>query len=409
MPPLPIRYEFEEKTKRLIETYNTPTPDVIPFFDEQVTPVLDANKDNFEPYAQMSNDVYNKESERSNIRDYKYLSGESNENYGVYENDDEYHIAIKGTSKDSLTKDIAQDIAIGLGSLGSGLNYGDSLTEDISDIQTKINDLKKNNKKISLSGSSKGGSIASYVGIDNPDVDTITFNKGSGLPFISDMIKCKIYGCSNIKNYRISGDFASAMGNQIDNQLYETLRPKFPTEKEDSSAEMMLDFAIDKDLYIPHMVTQFMGRTSDNLDNIDRYPRKLAKTTGNWIGGALGAVLPMGASKLGKISQGMKIMSAINQGGQGGFVPDPDDLDYGAITELAGQAINQGPFVRGLAGSIGTINTGLSKFAGLNEGVSAFTGSSLGGNLGVLMYNQYYASDAEPGGITGADTRFNRL
>ena len=148
---------------------------------------------------------------------------------------------------------------------------------------------------------------------------------------------------------------------------------------------------------------------SDNLDNIDRYPRKLAKTTGNWIGGALGAVLPMGASKLGKISQGMKIMSAINQGGQGGFVPDPDDLDYGAITELAGQAINQGPFVRGLAGSIGTINTGLSKFAGLNEGVSAFTGSSLGGNLGVLMYNQYYASDAEPGGITGADTRFNRL
>jgi len=382
MPPLPIgSNEFEEETKDLINKYNTPTRDVIPFQDEEVTP---DPKDNFEPYAQMSNDVYNKANERNNIRDYKYLSDESNENYGVYENDDEYHIAIKGTSKDSLTKDLGQDFAIGLGSLSLGFG----LSSDISEVQSKINDLKQTEKKISLSGSSKGGSIASYVGIDNPDVDTITFNKGSGLPFISDMIKCKIYGCSNIKNYRIAGDFASVIGSKIDNQLYETLRPKFPTKEEESKADQLEDFAIERDLYIPHSVSQFIGRNPNNLDSEHRYARKLASKTGRILGFGASIVAPQFIAKVGQ-------MAATNQIIEG--IVDQREAGFGNIASPVALALPVG-----MAGLVSPTRTNrllpvLQQASNIGSGLNVFsrgvTGYNIGGLIGTVGYNMLYDPD----------------
>jgi len=387
MPPIPQNYILKQQTDDLINTFNSPVEQFTDT-DTEVEPLIDDKKDNFPIYAELSEDVYNKVDKRNNIRNYKYLQNESNDNYGVYENDDEYHISIKGTSKESLTKDLVQDLSIGLGSLGLGLSS--TLSGDINEVQNKINTLKKNNKKISLSGSSKGGSIASYLGIDNPEIDTITFNKGSGLPFISDMIKCKIYGCNNIKNYRISGDFASVIGNKIDNQLYETLRPKFPSKEDESTADQLQDFAIEKDLYIPHSINQFIGRNPDNLDSQHRYARKLASKTGRLLGFAGSIVAPQFLSKIGNIAKGNQLIEDIIEGD---FIPEPEDLENlpRGVLEQTGISNLVSPT---RSNRILPVLEKINNYGGqANIFARGVTGYNLGGIIGTGVYNVLYDSD----------------
>ena len=298
---LPIYNDFLsfEDYQNQLQSKEEPVAALAPMEDTEIKFSEDVIDVDYTPnlfYANLAKDSYNPVNERKDFLDYKYLENESSENLATYINDEkkELSFAIPGTSK---AGDLLMDAGIVMASsaiLGYDTRY--------NVIDDKIKELKNkyDNYSVSVSGHSAGGSLANYLGVENPDYAINTFNMAQGLPFLTNTRKCKlgIGSCENINNFRIVGDWASGMSTFIPGKVF-NLKPIIPTEEMNLQAESQETFYYPTYMGLPHNINQFINRdTSGVLPDYGQYGRKL--TAG--LGGLTTAVaLPMVTKKLGKI------------------------------------------------------------------------------------------------------------
>ena len=290
-------------------------------------------------FASFAKDVYSDTANRSDLDGYKYTPEFSSDKYGTYISDDDIVFSVKGTTTETIPETIgnlAKNTAIALGVptvpgsdksyiqqllagastgivpgaigtglvtagviastpalvatgalaglslLGTGLLYN-----DLDTFQSEIDKIKETypNKKINITGHSQGGTYANLLGINNKDSDVITYNAGKGLNNFYNDIKCKYEDCSNIKNYRIVGDFASMLPSEFQVGQSFQLKPKIPDAQTQLEAKSAESFFIPSDLYIPHNIRNFEDRNLKNLmPDYGLFGRTLARRTGAGLG-----------------------------------------------------------------------------------------------------------------------------
>jgi hypothetical protein len=299
MPPIPVDDEYLKNMGNYydniieFETLREQQPELI---EPELPSVLQGNPhETFESipvtpdvsdmsYALFAKDSYNPIDKRTDINNYDYLQEHSTDKIATYKNDvdNELVFAFKGTNPDDKIGDFYRNSRIALGSVGTALGLG--LFDNLQEYKNHINKVKIKypEHKIKLTGHSQGGSFANYIGIDNPDYDTITYNMGTGLPFFSDAVKCKLGNCNNIKNYRVVGDWASAFGGQGNTFM---LRPKQVDRELIEQAEKVERFYLPSEVFQAHGINQFIDRDpSDLKSDYGIYGRKIAERAGSLVG-----------------------------------------------------------------------------------------------------------------------------
>jgi hypothetical protein len=332
--PTDIRMEsFEEFKKnfqqpQVEELEPTPMPLPIREIEQEVIfeepPPSGAKKSDLD-FALFAKDSYQDVDKRRNINNHKYIKADSNNLLATYYDEDNENLimAVKGTSEFG---DARKDVGIALGSFGGSIGLEPEyfgLTQKI-----KENEQKYKPKKVTITGHSAGGSLASYVGVDNPNYDVVTFNMGTGMPFLTDYVKCKMGGCENIKNYRVAGDFASSLSDYFASGNVYNLKPIKPTEEMRIQAETKESIFIPADLHIPHSIDQFVGRTMNNMmPDPYIYGRKLASRIGGF---SAGIGLPLISSIAGSRTQSMIAEEIEKKVGDPEFNPEVER----AVTEV---------------------------------------------------------------------------
>lgn len=272
--------EYSNQLKNKEISYPEPIEDLkddeIKFEETKLT--FDYEPDLF--YANLAKDAYKDIDKRKGFLDYKYLENESTENVATYLNEEkkELSFAIPGTSS---AGDFLMDTGIIAGSFGGNLAL--ALDGRYNKIDKKIKDVKKKypDYNVSVSGHSAGGSLANYLGIDNPDYKVNTYNMGQGLPFISNTAKCRLGDCKNINNFRIVGDWASSLSESLTQGNVFNLKPLIPTEDIQLEADSRETFFFPSYMNIPHTVNQFIDRDSNKpLPDYAQYGRKIAGGVG---------------------------------------------------------------------------------------------------------------------------------
>ena len=354
-------------------------------------------------YALYSKDVYN--DKRTDILNRKYNKEYSSSKYGSYIGDDDIVLAIKGTTPDFNLEDLKVNTGLLLGSFGGQLNT--ALTN--YPIQQELDKLKKDfpSKQITITGHSQAGALASLLGINNPDINAVTFNRELGIPFISSVVKCTIFGCKNIKNYRTAGDFASAslFSNPQSGKTF-TLAPKIPDAITQLEAQSMESYLIPADLYIPHSVTNFIDRKKDNLaPDHNIFGRTLARRTGAAVGAITGLVAPT----LFQSATDYKINFYKNTPD---IIKKTEDIVANEIANkrwglysgfsskelYGGEAYNQistalaEKNIDNYIKPLQSISSGLSN---INKGLSTVIGGGLGSIAGVAVYDSFIAGKVE--------------
>jgi len=356
-------------------------------------------------YAEYSKDVYNEIDKRNNIRNRKYSKQDSADKYATYIGDEDIVLAIKGTSPDLNLKDIQLNTGILLGSLGGQ----QAVTLANFPIQQKLNELRNKfpNKKLKLTGHSQAGALASLLGVDNQDADVITFNREVGLPFISNTVKCTLFGCKNIRNYRVAGDFASASffdNPQTGNTF--TVAPKIPNIETQLESQSLESIFIPADLYIPHSINNFIDRKKSNLiPDYNIYGRTLARRVGATAGVLAGILAPKLASTASQVAQEFysqlpstknvaqdKIFEDIIELGTQGLLDEndfnllsPENEAY-IVQSLAEKAFEP---AENLAESVGR------GFGNINKVTSTLVSGGIGSVMGVGIYENLLAGKVE--------------
>ena len=282
-------------------------------------------------YANLAKDAYNPVGDRKDFLNYKYLEEESTENLATYVNEKkkELSFAIPGTSK---AGDMIMDAGIAVGSVYPLLSLDgryEKISNKIKEVKNKYDDYN-----ISVTGHSAGGSLANYLGVENPNYAINTFNMGQGLPFLTNTIKCKLGNCENINNFRIVGDWASSLSDAFSPGKVFNMKPIIPTDEMNLQAESQDTFYYPTYMGLPHNINQFIDRDQNQeLSDYGQYGRKLSAT----IGGVAAAVgLPYAVKK---------INTAVNMAPGGGtdLVMD-DDFREQFMEQYKGM-----PFMRSLA------------------------------------------------------------
>jgi hypothetical protein len=353
-------------------------------------------------YALYSKDVYN--DKRTDILNRKYNKEYSSSKYGTYIGDDDIVLSIKGTTPDFNLQDLKVNTGLLLGSFGGQLNT--ALTN--YPIQQELDKLKKDfpSKQITITGHSQAGALASLLAIDNPDINAVTFNRELGIPFISSVVKCTIFGCKNIKNYRTAGDFASALSDINAGGTTFTLAPKIPDPITQLEAQSMESYFIPADLYIPHSINNFINRKKDNLaPDHNIFGRTLARRTGAAIGAITGLVAPT----LFKSATDYKINFYKNTPD---IIKKTEDIVANEIANkrwglysgfsskelYGGEAYNQistalaEKNIDNYIKPLQSISSGLSN---INKGLSTVIGGGLGSIAGVAVYDSFIAGRVE--------------
>jgi len=322
-------------------------------------------------FASFARDVYNNTENRSDIDGFKYSPEFSSNKYGTYISDNDIVFSVKGTTAESAgagLTNLAKNTAIAFGqptvpgsdksyarqffaglstpsiatgligasAIVGGLVSGPALLatgaltgltlagtgllyNDLDNFQTQINKIKETfpNKKINITGHSQGGTYANLLGINNKDTDVVTYNAGKGLINIYNDIKCEYGDCSNIKNYRIVGDFASMLPSSFQVGESFQLKPKIPdaqTQLESKSAE---SFFIPSDLYIPHGIRNFQDRNLKNLmPDYGLFGRTLSRRTGAALGLAVASGTAAGTAAMTESIEGIVEGNALFQAEQ---------------------------------------------------------------------------------------------
>ncbi len=249
-------------------------------------------------YAKFAKNVYKEKDQRDNINGFKYIEQDSDDLLGTYYNEDTNQLiqSIRGSGK---AGDLKNDLGITLGSLGGQVLLSGQFKK--LNEQIKKNKEKYSPQKLTVTGHSMGGSLSNYIGVANPDYETVTFNMGQGVPFITDIISCGLAGCKNIKNYRIAGDFASSLSHMFSQGSVFQLKPVIPTESIQLEAESKESIFIPSDFYIPHSIDQFIYRDDNLHPDPSLYGRKLARRVG---GVTLAVGLPVIKTRLSSILEG---------------------------------------------------------------------------------------------------------
>ena len=302
--------------------------------------------------VKFAKDVYSENENRSDLNGYNYSQEFSAKKYATYIGDDDIVFSIKGTTTETpleaaanLAKNTAialnvptvpgsdksyfQQLAAGASTgilpgvvggallaagalastpaliaagaisatslIGTGLLYN-----DLNTFQNEIDKIKQTypDKKINITGHSQGGTYANLLGINNKDTQVVTYNAGKGLINIYNDIKCEYEDCSNIKNYRIVGDFASMLPSQFQVGESFQLKPKIPDSQTQLEAKSAESLFIPSDLYIPHNIRNFEDRELKNLmPDYGLFGRTLARRTGAATGLALSVAIPQLAPK----------------------------------------------------------------------------------------------------------------
>lgn len=344
---------------------------------KQPAPILDRPESvSYEQYAEIAEQSYQKD--RVDTKTHNYLGEFSSPDYAVYQNDLEYVIGIRGSSPNEPVRDFVRDTQVALGSVStlSGINPLGTAIVEVGDLVKKLKE-RDDGKSFHVTGHSLGGSIASYFGVDNPDVDVTTFNKGEGLPFISDAIKCSISGCRNIKNYRISGDFAS-LGSKFGNiGEYQSLRPVRPTEKVREEAQLAGGFFIEPELYLPHSLSNFIGREGKVEMNSNIYARPLAAK----IGRVAGAILPIiGGAVYSRVAKKNLFAAREEAYGDAVLYNDEEGIQFAAAQ-----------VTRDYDQLVADQTTSFKET--LNFGGTSFLGRSAGELAGLAFYEKFLASE----------------
>lgn len=271
-------------------------------------------------YADFARDVYNSKNDRNDIKDFKYQLEDSTDTVGVYTNQNDVVFGIKGTDGNNVMENMLSNVAIAQGGssvnplfasaglVASGINPASALAagslsllafgnyqSNLTSLENQLQKIrvKYPNKKIKISGHSKGGSFANVLGISNKDTDVYTFNAGRGLPNLYNKVKCYFGDCSNIKNFRITGDFASALPTSFQEGQEIELKPKIPNQQTQLESKTLESIFIPADLYIPHSVRNFNDRKPENLmPDYGLFGRTLSRRVGSAIGAVVPLVLP---------------------------------------------------------------------------------------------------------------------
>ena len=354
-------------------------------------------------YALYSKDVYN--DKRTDILNRKYNKKYSSSKYGTYIGDDDIVLSIKGTTPDFNLDDLKVNTGLLLGSFGGQLST--ALTN--YPIQQELDKLKKNfpDKTITITGHSQAGALASLLAIDNPDINAVTFNRELGIPFISSVVKCTIFGCKNIKNYRTAGDFASAslFSNPQSGKTF-SLAPKIPDPITQLEAQSMESYFIPADLYIPHSVNNFIDRAKDNLaPDHNIFGRTLSRRSGAAAGAITALIAPtifksatdyatQFYSKLPNTKNKAtdEIIEKVLDLGTQGLI-DEDDFNLFSpenqrLVEISLSEDKISPIVN----TFGEIGTGLST---INQAISGIVGGGIGSIAGVALYDNFIAGRVE--------------
>ena len=349
---IPIIDKFNPSEDFISTKFNTNELIIIP--EDIGDPVFEKTNASSEDLrlVKFAKDVYADSVNRSDLDDYKYNQQFSSSKYATYISDDDIVFSIKGTTTETpleaaanLAKNTAialnvpsvpgsdksyfQQLAAGISTgivpsvIGAGLLATGALAStpalvattalagislagtgllynDLDTFQNEIDKIKQTypDKKINITGHSQGGTYANLLGINNKDTQVVTYNAGKGLINIYNDIKCEYEDCSNIKNYRIVGDFASMLPSQFQVGESFQLKPKIPdpqTQLEAKSAESLF---IPSDLYIPHNIRNFEDRELKNLmPDYGLFGRTLARRTGAATGLALSVAVPELAPK----------------------------------------------------------------------------------------------------------------
>jgi hypothetical protein len=285
---------FEEYSKQLQEkTISEPIEildDTEIKFEEKEIFDFDYTPNMF--YANLAKDAYNPVADRKDFLNYKYLEEESTENLATYVNEKkkELSFAIPGTSK---AGDVIMDAGVLTGFsplLGIDGRYS-QIDDKIKEVKNKYDDYN-----ISVTGHSAGGSLANYLGVENPDYAINTFNMGQGFPFISNTIKCKLGNCENINNFRIVGDWASGLSDAFSPGKVFNMKPIIPTDEMNLQAESQKTWYYPTYMGLPHNINQFINRDEENLlPDYGQYGRKLSGSMGG-VAAAIG--LPFAVKKI---------------------------------------------------------------------------------------------------------------
>ena len=234
---------FEEYSKQL-EAKSLP-PDIVEQLDDTEIKFSEDELVEFDYtpnlfYANLAKEAYQNVRNRKDFLNYKYLENESSENLATYINDEkkELSFAIPGTSK---AGDLLMDTAIAIASaplLGFDGRY-EAINNKIKEVKNKYEDYS-----VSITGHSAGGSLANYLGVDNPDYAINTFNMAQGLPFLTNTIKCKLGlgNCDNINNFRIVGDWASGLSESFSPGKVFNMKPIIPTDEMNLQADSQETF-----------------------------------------------------------------------------------------------------------------------------------------------------------------------
>jgi len=349
-------------------------------------------------YAQFAKDSYNKISSRNNIDNFIYKEEDSTEKFGTYIGDEEIVIGIKGTDPTSGIKDFQINTGYLLGSAGGQ----QVATLQTLPVQQKINDLKKKfpNKKLTVTGHSQAGATASLLGVDNPDIDVVSFNREVGLPFISSTVRCSIFGCKNVRNYRVAGDFASAsfFKNPGIGSTF-TVAPKIPDLETQFEAQSKESFFIPADLYIPHSINNFIDRRRDNLaPDYNVFGRTLARRVGAVTGAALPFLVKPAISKvaerlktfeMAKPERSQQILKELVDADE--FDIAVDYLEYPEqLSEVIKKRVEKEfkPFDEVLSYTGGA-------FSGINKVISSGISGGLGSIAGVAIYENLLAGEVD--------------
>jgi hypothetical protein len=392
---IPNLYKKENKYENLLNKISTPQ------IKERF---YNPNPDKADlDYALFSKDVYN--DKRTDILNRKYNKEYSSSKYGSYIGDDDIVLAIKGTTPDFNLEDLKVNTGLLLGSFGGQLNT--ALTN--YPIQQELNKLKKDfpNKSITITGHSQAGALASLLAIDNPDINAVTFNRELGLPFISSVVKCSIFGCKNIKNYRTAGDFASSslFSNPQSGKTF-TLAPKIPDPITQLEAQSMESYFIPADLYIPHSINNFIDRRKDNLaPDHNIFGRTLSRRVGAVSGVISALVGPTIFKSAGNFAKDFYsklpntkneatdeiIEKVLDLGTQGLIDEDDFNLFSPENQRLVEISLAEDKILPVLK-NVGEFGTGLLD---INKGISSIVAGGLGSLAGVAVYDTFIAGRVE--------------
>jgi len=360
-------------------------------------------------YANLAKDAYENVGDRKGFLKYKYIEDESSENLATYINEEKKELAFSIPGTRGISDGI-MNTGIGLGLLGGPVfldidNRYEKISNKIKEVKNKYDDYS-----VSVTGHSAGGSLANYLGVDNPDYAVNTFNMAQGLPFLTNTVKCKLgFGnCDNINNFRIVGDWTSALPLKPGKVF--NLKPIINDEM-NLQAESQETFYYPTYMGLPHNINQFIDRDKNQeLPDYGQYGRRLAAN----LAGITAAVgLPFAVNKIDsalkfvpknyfvdlfdpafreqfsdevdvKIQGYMNKIQRLGQYELLGISDVTDEVEYDYSME--GLAKIAEPIILQNNPSLRYASNFFGGLANMNEGLSSFLGFGAGELAGTLLY-----------------------